>query len=99
VGVRVEDEFAAEFAGGGVEHADVEVLDQDEDVGSGVGSADAAGLEPALVAQGDFAPLVDPVVADSVVDVAAAVAGAGLGPAAGSWHVTGMPYGACRVEL
>jgi hypothetical protein len=38
-------------------------------------------------------------VADSVVDVAAAVAGAGLGPAAGSWHVTGMPYGACRVEL
>src|SRR5512133_1896504 len=80
---RVEGELAEEFAGGGVDHADVAVLDQDEDVGSGVGSADADGVEPAVVAQGDLAALVDPVAADSVVGVAVAVARAGLGPAAG----------------
>jgi len=45
---RVEDELAEEFAGGGVDHPDVAVLDQDEDVGSGVGSADADGVEPAV---------------------------------------------------
>jgi hypothetical protein len=39
----VEDQLAEEFAGGGVEDADVEVLDQDDDAGSGVGSADADG--------------------------------------------------------
>lgn len=35
----VEDEFAEEFAGGGVDDADVAVVDEGEDVGSGVGSA------------------------------------------------------------
>jgi hypothetical protein len=77
----VEDEFAEEFAGGGVDDADVEVLDEHDDVGSGVGSADADGVEPALVAQGDLAGLVDAVAADAVVGVGVAVAGAGLGPA------------------
>ena len=38
-------------------------------MGSGVGSADADGVEPALVAQGDLAGLVDPVMADPVVPV------------------------------
>jgi hypothetical protein len=75
----VEDEFAEQFAGGGVDDADVTVLDQDEDAGSGVGSADADGVEPAPVAQGDLAGLVDAVVADPVVAVVAAVAGGGLG--------------------
>jgi len=37
----VEDQFAEQFAGGGVEDADVQVLDQEQDVGSGVGAADA----------------------------------------------------------
>jgi len=37
----VEDEFAEEFSGGGVDDADVAVLDEDDHVGSGVGSADA----------------------------------------------------------
>lgn len=68
----VEGEVSEEFAGGGVDDADVEVLDQDDDVGS----SDADGVEPALVAQGDLAGLVD-----AVVGVAAAVGGGGgLGP-------------------
>jgi hypothetical protein len=39
----------------------VEVLDEDEDVGSGVGSADADGVEPAAVPEGDLAGDVDAV--------------------------------------
>jgi hypothetical protein len=50
----VEDELAEQFAGS-VDDADVVVLDEGEDVGSGVGSADADGVELALVAQGDLA--------------------------------------------
>jgi hypothetical protein len=42
----VEDQVAEEFAGGGVDDADVEVVDQDQDAGSGVGSADADGEAP-----------------------------------------------------
>ena len=53
----VEDEFAEEFAGGGVDHPDVEVLNEDEDVGSGVGSSDADAVELPAVAQGDFPAL------------------------------------------
>ena len=34
-------EFAEEFAGGGVDDADVEVVHEHEDAGSGVGSSDA----------------------------------------------------------
>ena len=41
VAVGVDDQFAEEFAGGGVDDADVEVLDEQDDAGSGVGSADA----------------------------------------------------------
>jgi hypothetical protein len=63
----VEDELAEEFAGGRVDDADVVVLDEGEDVGSGVGSADADGVEPALVAQGDLAGFVDAVAPDSLV--------------------------------
>ena len=62
---RVEDELADELAGGGVDDADVQVLDEHKDAGSGVGSADADGVEPALVAQGDFPGLVDLVTSDS----------------------------------
>jgi len=51
----VEGQLAEEFAGGGVDDADVEVLDQDDDAGSGVGSADADGVERPAVAQGDLA--------------------------------------------
>ena len=69
VAVRVEGEFAQDFTGDRVEDADVEVLDEEHDVGSGVGSADADVVQAAVVAEGDAAGLVDPVVADSVVGV------------------------------
>ena len=52
-----------------VDDADLKVLDQDDDAGSGVGSADADGVEPAAVAQGDLAGLVDAIEADPVVGV------------------------------
>ena len=41
VAVGVDGEVAEEFAGGGVDDADVEVFDEEEDVGSGVGSPDS----------------------------------------------------------
>ena len=63
----VEGELAEEFAGGGVDDADVEVLDEQDDVGSGVGPADADVVEAAAVAQGDVAGLADGVGADAVV--------------------------------
>ena len=74
----VEGELADEFAGGGVDDPDVAVGDEQDDAGSGVGSADADGVEPAAVAQGDLAGLVDSVLADAVVGVVGAVAGSGL---------------------
>jgi hypothetical protein len=77
----VEDEFSDELAGGGVDDADVQVLNEDQDAGSGVGSADADGVEPAVVPQSDLAGLVDPVAADPVMGVLAAVGGGGLGAA------------------
>jgi hypothetical protein len=36
----VEGQFSEEFAGGGVQDPDAEVLDEQQDVGSGVGAAD-----------------------------------------------------------
>ncbi|MGA8254434.1 MAG: hypothetical protein WBW75_07570 [Mycobacterium sp.] len=57
------------LAGGGVDDADVEVLDEDWDAGAGVGSADADVVRPAGVAQGEFSELVDAVGADAVVGV------------------------------
>jgi len=42
----VDDEVAQDFAGGGVDDGDVEVLDEQDDVGSGVGSANADVAEP-----------------------------------------------------
>ena len=54
-------------------------MDQDEDAGSGVGSPDADGLEPAAVTEGDLAGFVDAVGADPVVGVGLLVAGGGLG--------------------
>ena len=37
----VKGEFTEEFAGGGVDDSDVEVVDEQQDAGAGVGSADA----------------------------------------------------------
>ena len=79
VAVGVEGEFADQFAGGGVDDADVQVLDEEQDAGSGVGPAGADVVELSVVAQGDQAGGVDAVGADAVVGVGGAVAGAGFG--------------------
>ena len=76
---RVEGELAEQFAGGGVDDPDVLVLDEQQDVGSGVGSADADAVEPPGVAEGDGAGGADAVVADAVVGVGVAVARGGFG--------------------
>jgi hypothetical protein len=59
-----------------------------------MGPADADVVEPAVVAEGDFAIGVDAVRADAVVGVGvAAVVGAGLWAASGRW-LLGWPGGA-----
>jgi hypothetical protein len=82
--IEVEGQFAGEFAGAGVDDADVQVLDQDQDqeqdAGHGVGPGDADVVKASLAAKGDEPCVVDPVGADAVVGVGAAVAGDGLGP-------------------
>src|SRR3954470_20235040 len=80
VAAGVDGELAEEFAGGGVDDADVQVLDEQQDVGSGVGPADADVVRGAGQAESDAAGLVDLVGADPVVGVGAAVgAGGGFG--------------------
>jgi len=76
----VDGEFAEELAGGGVDDADVQVLDEHQDAGPGVGAADADVVEPAVDAQGQLAVFVHAVGADPVVGVGGPVAGGGLGP-------------------
>jgi hypothetical protein len=68
------------LSGGGVDDADVQVLNEHKDVGCGVGSSDADGVELPAVAQGDLAGFVDAVVAEPLVCLAVAVLGrAGFG--------------------
>jgi hypothetical protein len=63
-----------------VDDADVQVLDEQQDAGPGVGAAGADVVEPPVVAEGDFAGGIDAVGADAVVGVGVAVAGDGFGP-------------------
>ena len=49
----VEGVFADEFSGGGVDDADMSVLDEEDVVGSGVGSADADVMESACASMAD----------------------------------------------
>jgi len=77
---RVECQLAEKFAGAGVNDADVQVLDQEQDAGSGVGAAYADVVEASLVAEGDEPGRVDPVGADAVAGVGGPVAADGLGP-------------------
>ena len=51
----VEGEVSEDFAGGGVDDADVEVVDEQDDAGSGVGSSDADVVEAAVASEGDAA--------------------------------------------
>jgi hypothetical protein len=61
----VKDQIAEQFAGGGFDDSDVEVVDEDQDagsgVGSGVGSADADVVQAAGHAQRDGAGRIDAV--------------------------------------
>jgi hypothetical protein len=74
----VDGEFAEEFAGAGVHDADVEVVYEQDDVGSGMGSSDTNVVESSVHAQGDGAGNVDAVVADAMVRVGVA-GGCGFG--------------------
>jgi hypothetical protein len=58
----------------------VQVLDEQQDVGSGVGPADADVVELSGVVRGDGAGGADDVGADAVVGVGGAVAGGCIGP-------------------
>jgi hypothetical protein len=51
----VDDQLAQQLAGGRVDDADLEVLDEQQDRGSGVGSADADVVKAAVDPQGDLA--------------------------------------------
>ena len=82
VAAGVEGELAEKLAGGLGDDADVQVLGEDEDLGSGVLAADADVVELAGVAEGDGAGVPDLVGADAVVGVGGAVAGGGHGPGA-----------------
>jgi len=80
VAAGVDGELAEQFSGGGVDDADLEVLDEQDDAGSGVGSADADVAQSTCDAKRDGAGLADLVVADAVVCVVGPVgAGGGLG--------------------
>ena len=72
---RVEGEGAQDFAGGGVDDADVEVVDEYNDVGPCVWSADADVVKSAVVAQCDGAAVADDVASDSEVRIVAERAG------------------------
>jgi len=66
VACGVKGEVADEFSGGRINDADVEVVDEHDDVGSGVGSPYADVVEGACVAQGDGSGVPDDVVSDPV---------------------------------
>jgi hypothetical protein len=78
----VDGELAEELASGGVDDAHVQVLDGQQDAGSGVGPADAEVVEAAVDAQGDASVGVEPVGADAVVGVGGPVA-------RGGWRLSG----------
>jgi hypothetical protein len=75
----VEDEFSDQFAGVAVDDADVQVVDQEGDSGSGACGAEADVVQPAVVAQGDAAALVDAVVSNAAVGGDEGAGGGGLG--------------------
>ena len=68
-GAGVTVQFAQELAGGGVDDADMQVPGQEQDVGPGVGAADADVVKPPGVAQGDGAVGADAVGPDPVMGV------------------------------
>jgi hypothetical protein len=97
VAVGVEGEVAEDFAGGGVDDADVEVGDEHDPRGAGMGSADGDVVEAAVESEGDVAAVGDAVVTDAVVGVVAAVTGASFGSGdVGDCWCAGVGQGAVR---
>ena len=78
-----------------VDDADVQVVDQQGDAGSGAAGAQADVVQPAVVAQGDAAAVVDAVVPDAPVRVEVGAGGGGLG--AGGVGLPGCLAGQCPV--
>ena len=74
----IQDQLAQQFAGDRVDDADIEVLDEQQDVGSGMGSPDAHVMQPTGMTQGDHASGIDAVVADAGMGIVAS-GGAGFG--------------------
>ena len=75
--VWVDGELSEEFAGGGVDDSDVEVVDEQDDGGSVEGTSESDVVELAVDSQGDCA-FVDAVVSYSVL-------GCGGGVGVGFW--------------
>ena len=86
----VDGDCADDFAGGGVDDADVEAVDEDDDAGSVEGSAETDVVHFAVDAQAD-ASGVDAVAADSGFWFTVVRVGAGFGSA-------GVGDGGCGAE-
>ena len=71
-------ELVSEFSCGGIDDAYVEVFDEHDYLGLGVGSSDSDVVESSGVAEGDCAGFVDDVVSDSVVLVEGCLSGFGF---------------------
>ena len=63
----VQHQFADQLSGVALDDPDVEVVDEQGDLGAGEASAKSDVVQVAVVAQGHRAALVDPVVPDSAV--------------------------------
>jgi hypothetical protein len=86
----VDDKLAQELAGGGVDDPDVQVLDEHQDAGPGVGPADADVMQAAADAEGELAVGVDAVGADPVAGAGGSVAGTCFGPGGVSGGGSGL---------
>ena len=78
VPARIEDQLAEQFAGGGVDDPDVQVLDEHQDGGPREGPADADVVEFPVHPQGELAVGIDPAGAHAVVGVVGPVARSSL---------------------
>src|SRR3954452_19411017 len=99
VAAWVEGEFSQELAGVAGGDPDVQVVDEQGDAGAGVLASEADVVQPAVVAQGDGAGLVDAVVPDPAVRLDVGAGGGGLG--AGGVGLPGGPpvQGPVRADL
>jgi hypothetical protein len=91
----IEGQGSDELAGVAVNDPDVEVGDEGQDAGSGVGAAEADVVEAAVVTDGDDAAVVDAVVVDAVVRGGSQPAGPAAGRAANAAAGVRRPSARC----